>query len=330
MTPTNGIIELRTLDEITEHYVIDPGGILTKENYSIPIRPYRLIKPDAKCQYLKKGKRCAQDHQHGYIVECKDGSQVLIGNCCALNHLGLDDEEIVGRLKGLSTIERQNVRRHRIENMLGQRMQFIERVKAALKLLRVVQGQANHFISTLPPQVVSNLVDRWKRNSLEVFWEYMIVKRAKDEKGKPYVEKNWYPHSYGKIKGLGIWLDLEEQGYTLKLYEFLRQLEGTPVKQRLSQAELDQAEATFKYVSELLVIERELNAQSKLLAEFSSPANLLLSVQLSSNKELRAKAVEAVHLLIGQPCKTSFERFVADVDQALQRQHSADGIRIAS
>lgn len=330
MTPTNGIIELRTLDEINEHYVIDPGGILTKENYSIPIRPYRLIKPDAKCQYLKKGKRCAQEHQHGYIVECKDGSQVLIGNCCALNHLGLDDEEIVGRLKGLSTIERQNVRRHRIESMLGQRSQLIERVKAALKLLRVVQGQANHFISTLPPQVVTNLVDRWKRNSVEVFWEYMIVKRAKDEKGKSYVEKNWYPHSYGKIRGLGVWLELEEQSYTSKLYEFLRQLEGIPVKQRLSQAELDQAEATFKYVAELLVIERELNAQSKLLSEFSSPANLLLSVQLSSNKELRAKAVEAVHLLIGQPCKTSFQRFVADVDQALQRQHSADGIRIAS
>lgn len=330
MTPTNGIIEIRTLDEINDNYVIDPGCILTKETYSIPIRPYRLIKPDAKCQYLKKGKRCAQEHQHGYIVECKDGSQVLIGNCCALNHLGLNDEEIVGRFKGLSTIERQNVRRHRIESMLGQRMQFIERVKAALKLLRVVQGQANHFISTLPPQVVTNLVDRWKRNSIEVFWEYMIVKRGKDEKGKPYEEKNWYPHSYGKIKGLGVWLDLEEQGYTPKLYEFLRQLEGIPVKQRLSQAELDQAESTFKYVAKLLVIERELNAQSKLLSEFSSPANLLLSVQLSSNKELRAKAVEAVHLLIGQPCKTSSQRFVADIDQALQRQHSADGIRIAS
>lgn len=330
MTPTNGIIEIRTLDEINDNYVIDPGCILTKETYSIPIRPYRLIKPDAKCQYLKKGKRCAQEHQHGYIVECKDGTQVLIGNCCALNHLGLNDEEIVGRLKGLSSIERQNIRRHRIENMLGQRSQLIERVKATLKLLRVVQGQANYLISTLPPQVVTNLVDRWKRNSIEVFWEYMIVKRGKDEKGKPYEEKTWYPHSYGKIKGLGVWLELEEQGYTPKLYEFLRQLEGIPVKQRLSQAELDQAEATFKYVAELLVIERELNAQSKQLSEFSSPANLLLSVQLSSNKELRAKAVEAVHLLIGQPCKTSFQRFVADIDQALQRQHSADGIRIAS
>ncbi|MCF5700478.1 hypothetical protein [Pseudomonas syringae] len=330
MTPTNGIIEIRTLDEINDNYVIDPGCILTKETYSIPIRPYRLIKPDAKCQYLKKGKRCAQEHQHGYIVECKDGTQVLIGNCCALNHLGLNDEEIVGRLKGLSSIERQNIRRHRIETMLGQRSQLVERVKATLKLLRVVQGQANCLISTLPPQVVTNLVDRWKRNSIEVFWEYLIVKRGKDEKGKPYEEKTWYPHSYGKIKGLGVWLELEEQGYTLKLYDFLRQLEGIPVKRQLSQAELDQAEATFKYVAELSVIERELNAQSKLLSDFAGPANLLLLIQLSSNKELRAKAVEAAHLLIGQPSKTSSQRFIADIDQALQRQHSADGIRIAS
>ena len=330
MTPTNGIIEIRTLNEINGHFVIDPECILTKETYSIPIRPYRLIKPDAKCQYLKKGKRCAQEHQHGYIVECKDGKQVLIGNCCALNHLGLDDEQIVGRLKDLSATERQNIRRHRIETMLGQRRQLIERVKAALKLLRGLQGQASHFIFTLPPQVVTNLLDRWKRNSVEVFWEYMIVKRGKDDKGKPYAEKTWYPHSYGKIKGLGLWLELEEQGYTHKLYEFLRQLEGIPVKQRLSQAELDQAEATFKHVAELSVIERELNAQAKQLSDFADPANLLLSVQLFANKELRAKAVEAVHQLIGEPCKTSSERFVADIDQALQRQHSADGIRIAS
>jgi hypothetical protein len=330
MTPANGIIEIRTLDEINDHYVIDPDCILTKETYSVPIRPYRLIKPDAKCQYLKKGRRCAQEHQHGYIVECKDGTQVLIGNCCALNHLGLDDEEIISRLKGLSTIERQNVRRHRIETMLGQRSQLTERVKASLKLLRVVQGQANQVISTLPPQVVTNLVDRWKRNSFEVFWEYMIVKRGKDDNGKPFSEKTWYPHSYGKIKGLGVWLELEEQGYTPKLYDFLRQLEGIPVKRQLSQAELDQAEVTFKNLAELSVIERELNVQCRLMSDFTAPANLLLSVQLSSNKELRAKAVEAVHLLIGQPCKTSFQRFVADIDQALQRQHSADGIRIAS
>ncbi|WP_283183487.1 hypothetical protein [Pseudomonas svalbardensis] len=330
MTPTNGIIEIRTLDEINDHYLIDPVCILTKETYAVPIRPYRLIKPDAKCQYLKKGKRCAQEHQHGYIVECTNGTQVLIGNCCALNHLGLNDEEIVGRLKGLSSIERQNIRRHRIETMLGQRSQLVGRVKATLKLLRVVQGQANRFICTLPSQVVTNLVDRWKRNSIEVFWEYMIVKRAKDEKGKPYEEKTWYPHSYGKIKGLGVWLELEEQAYTPKLYDFLRQLEGIPVKKQLSQAELDQAEVTFKNVAELSVIDRELNAQSKLLSDFAGPANLLLLIQLSSNKELRAKAVESAHLLIGQQCKTSSQRFVADIDQALQRQHSADGIRIAS
>ena len=330
MTPTNGIIEIRTLDEINDHYVIDLECIVTKETYSIPIRPYRLIKPDAKCQYLKKGKRCAQEHQHGYIVERKDGKQVLIGNCCALNHLGLDDVQIVDRFKDLSANERQNIRRHRIESMLGQRLQFIERVKAALKLLRGLQGQASHFIFTLPPQVVTNLVDRWKRNSVEVFWEYLIVKRGKDDKGRPYEEKTWYPHSYGKIKGLGLWLELGEQGYTHKLYEFLRQLEGIPVKQRLSQTELDQAEVTFMHLAELSVIEREVNAQSKLLSDFAAPVNLLLSVQLSANKELRAKTVEAVHLLIGEPCKTTFVRFVADIDQALQRQHSADGIRIAS
>ena len=91
-------------------------------------------------------------------------------------------------------------------------MHLVERVKVAQKLHRGLQGQASHFIFALPPQLVTNLLDRWKRNSVEAFWEYMIVKRGKDDKGKPYEEKSWYPHSYGKIKGLGLWLELEVQG----------------------------------------------------------------------------------------------------------------------
>lgn len=330
MRNCGGVVELRTFDDIYDNYVIDFERILTKESYSVPIRPYRLIKPDAKCQYLKKGKRCGQDHQHGYIVECKDGARVLIGNCCALNHLGLDDEKIVGHFKALSAAERQSIRRHRVENTLAEREQLIERIKTALKMLRALQDQASRFTSNLPEKVVANLLDRWKRNSTEIIWEYMIVRQGKDDSGKRYTEKNWYPHSYGRVKGLGLWLELEDQGYSHKLYDFLRRLDSIPVKQRLSEAELYEAEATFQYIAELGLIERELANQSELLSEFGDPANLLLTVQLFANKVLRAQAVEAVHRLIGEPCKASPERFVADIDQALQRRYSADGIRIAS
>jgi hypothetical protein len=330
MIAPKGIIEIRTLDDINALYVIDPECILTKETYCNPLRPYRLIKSEAKCQYLKKGKRCSQEHQHGFVVECKDGKQVLIGNCCAFNHLGLNDEQVTGDFRVLSAKEQQDIRRYRVETLLGQREHLIERVKTALKLLWALHGQAGRICSALPAQVVANLTDRWKRNSMEVFWEYMIVKKDTDERGKPYQEKRWYPHSYGMLRGLGLWLQLEEQGYTHRLYEFRRQLERIPVKQRLTKAEIDQAEATFNQVAELSVIERELQAQSKLMADFIAPGNLLLTIQLFGNKEVRAKAVDAVHRLTGESCGTTPERFIADIDQALQRQHSADGIRIAS
>jgi hypothetical protein len=330
MTPVNSTIEIRTLAEINEIYTVDPECILTKETYSIPVRPYRLIKTEAKCQYLKKGKPCATDHAHGFVVERTDGKLVLLGNCCAYNHLGLDDEQVVGRFKAASATERQNIRRHKIERMLDQRTRLIERVKAGLKLLREVQGEANLILVTLPPQVVTSLLDRWKRDAVEVEWQYLIIKQGKDDQGKREDEKKWHRHSYGKIRGLGLWLDLDAQGYSPKLYEFLKQVEGIPIKKNLSQAELDRAEATFNDVSGLSVIERDLALQSRLLQTFVEPANLLLSIQLFANQDLRAKTVEAVHTLLGQPCKTAPERFVADIDQALQRQYSANGIRIAS
>lgn len=330
MIPLKGIIEIRTLDDINALYGVDPECILTKETYGKPLRPYRLIRLEARCQYLKKGKRCAQEHQHGFVVECKDGTQVLIGNCCAFKHLGLDDEQVTGEFRGLSANERQNIRRHRVETMLSQTERFKERVKAALKMLRALHDEANHVCSLLPAQVVSNLTDRWKRRSTEVFWEYMIVKRGVDERGKLYEEKRWYPHSYGVLRGLGIWLQLEDQGYAQRLCDFRRQLEGIPVKRRLTNAEIDQAEETLNQVEALSVIERELQTQSKLMAEFVSPTNLLLTIQLFGNKDLRGKTVEAVHQLLGESCKTTPAKFIADIDQALQRQHSADGIRVAS
>ena len=99
MTPSKGIVEIRTLAELLSLYEIASDSTLTKDQYRNPLRPYRLIQPEASCQYQKNGKRCSQMHQHGFVVERHDDSKVLIGNCCALNHLGLDDEQVRGELK---------------------------------------------------------------------------------------------------------------------------------------------------------------------------------------------------------------------------------------
>ncbi|HBP5393891.1 TPA: hypothetical protein L6B50_29340, partial [Pseudomonas aeruginosa] len=76
MTPSNGIVEIRTLAELLSLYEIASDSTLTKDQYRNPLRPYRLIQPEASCQYQKNGKRCSQMHQHGFVVERHDDSKV--------------------------------------------------------------------------------------------------------------------------------------------------------------------------------------------------------------------------------------------------------------
>ncbi|MGR6740359.1 hypothetical protein [Pseudomonas chlororaphis] len=330
MTPLNGIVEIRTLAELSSLYEIASDSTLTKDQYRNPLRPYRLIRPEASCQYEKNGKRCSQMHQHGFVVERHDDSKVLIGNCCALNHLGLDDEQVRGGFMKLSATERQNIRRHRVETMLKQRENLIGRVRAASIKFRDLQSKASLILSTLPCEVGGVLLDRWKRNALEVSWEYLLIKKGKDEKGKPYEERSWYPHSFGKLKGLGLWLQLNQQLYQKNLLDLRRQLEAVPIKTRLSQVELELAETALKQVATLETIERELQDQIELLDNFRKSENLQLAIQVVSNQKVRAKTVTAVFHLIGEPCSTSPEKYVAEIDLALKQKYSAGGIRIAS
>ena len=72
MTPSNGIVEIRTLAELLSLYEIASDSTLAKDQYRNPLRPYRLIQPEASCQYQKNGKRCSQMHQHGFVVERHD------------------------------------------------------------------------------------------------------------------------------------------------------------------------------------------------------------------------------------------------------------------
>ncbi|MCO6057970.1 hypothetical protein NG726_14985 [Pseudomonas sp. MOB-449] len=330
MTPSNSIVEIRSLAELLSLYEIASDSTLTKDQYRNPLRPYRLIQPEASCQYQKNGKRCSQMHRHGFVVERHDDSKVLIGNCCALNHLGLDDEQVRGEFKKLSATERQNIRRHKIETMLKQRESLIGRTRAASIKFRGLQSKVSLILSTLPGEVGDALLDRWKRNALEVSWEYLLIKKGKDEKGKPHEERTWYPHSFGKLKGLGLWLQLDQQLYQETLLYLRRELEAIPTKARLSQTQLEQAEAALNQVSTLANIESELQDQDALLADFRKPANLQLTIQIVSNHKVRAETVKAVHHLMDEPCSTAPEKYVADIDLALKQKYSAGGIRIAS
>jgi len=330
MLPSNDTVEIRTLDELLSLYEIVLNSTLTKDQYRTPLRPYRLIQLEASCQYQKNGKRCSQLHQHGFVVERSDGSKVLIGNCCALNHLGLNDEQVRGEFKKLSATERQSIRRHKVETMLKQREGFIGRVRATTIKFRGLQNQVSLILSTLPAEVGDVLIDRWKRNAFEVSWEYLLIKKGVDENGNPYEERNWYSHSFGKLKGLGLWLQLDQQLYQEILLGLRRQLEAIPTNARLSQAELELAEIAFKQMATLEAVERELQVQATLLEDFCRLTNLRLAIQVVSNHKVRAETVKAVHQLSGEPGSMAPEKYIAEIDLALKRKYTAGGLRIAS
>lgn len=330
MKPSNEIVEIRTLAELQSLFEFDSESILTKDQYRNPLRLYRLIQPEAACQYKKHGKRCAQLHQHGFVVERHDDSKALIGNCCALKHLGLDDELVTGEFRKLSATERQNIRRHKVETLLQEREKLIGRARAANVLFRELQHQAELVLTTLPSEVGDSLRDRWKRNAMDVSWEYLVIKKGLDSSGNQIEERKWYPHSFGKLRGLGLWLKLDEQEYQVTLLSIRRQLEAIPTKQRLTQPQLVMAEAAFSNMTTLDSLEREIQDQLKLLVEFLMPANLHMAVQVVSNRKVRAATVTAVHKLLGETCSMAPDKYVADIDLGLTRKYTAGGIRIAS
>ncbi|MBX9914531.1 MAG: hypothetical protein K2Y25_11605 [Pseudomonadaceae bacterium] len=327
MSPTE-FMELKTLSDIQGRFDIAHDRLLNKENFSHGVRPYSLYQPEVSCQYEKHGKRCSQQHQKGYIVGCQDGAVVLIGHCCAHKHLSLDDESLRASFKMLDATEKQAIRRRKVESRLEQRQTFIEQGRAVHMRYKELQARVNEVNGTLPRQIWRKLVERWKSNSLDVVWEYQTTKVGVDENGKKFTEMAWHPSSYGKLNGLGIWLQLGAQEYAEQIADFRKQLELIPVKKLLTNLEIDHAEATFSSVAAITNIEREFESQFKLLDEFLKPSNLVLTIQLISNQAIRAETVVAVHQLTGQSLAEKPEKFVAEIERQLKRKHKATGVRI--
>ena len=324
------IIEIKSLEEINQLFRVQYDYALTKHTYRRPLRSYELINPDAKCQFLKKNKSCGQAHQHGYVVETSDDKQVLIGHCCALNHLGLDDEKVKNDFREVSSAERDAIRRGKIENLLATKDELICDVKRVLTQVKSLNAQANRVLGIMPSKVVDALIDRWKRNALKVNCEYLIIRRGKDESGRDVEEKSWYPHECGTLKGLGQWLEFEKLTLMRQLYDFLRKLESIPVKKRLRKDELISAESVFNELSALAILKREIEVQRGLIDHFCVLSNLIVTVQLFADRELRAKVVDAIYQLSGESLEVPSSRIVNEIDRSIRERYKADGLRIAS
>ena len=323
------INEIKTIEEIDQMFHIERDYVLTKQTYRRPLRSYKLINADAKCQFLKKSQNCGQAHQHGFVVETHDDKQVLIGHCCALNHLGLDDDQVKNDFRQLSASERDTIRRAKIEALLSTRDDLTSSVKAILLEVRSLQADAGRVFVALPLKLIIALADRWKRNTLKVSCEYLIVKKGKDDSGKMITENFWYPHDCGTLKGLGAWLELEKLNYTQQVYTLLHKLQSIPTKKRLTKDELLRAETVVNELKGLSLLEREVKQQRALISDFCEMPNLLTMVQLFANREFRAEIVEAIHLLAGEQLKGLPSRIVDTIDQSIREKYNAAGLRIA-
>lgn len=327
-TAASATHKIKTLVEINELFEIEYEYVLTKEKYQRPIRSYELINSDAKCQYLKKSKVCGQAHQHGYVVDTSDGKLALIGHCCAFNHLGLDNHQIQNAFRQLTTSERDAIRKSRVQDVFSRKDELVQRVKELLKEAKSLQSEAQRVLSVIPEKVVVALIDRWKRNNLKINWEYLIVKRSKDERGKTITENSWYPHECGTLKGVGVWLEPEKLTFAQQLYSSLRKLESIPTNKKLTNNELELAEALINDLPQISLIERSVKDQGRLISTFCQHQNLILIIQLTSNREIRAQAVETVYSLTGEPFDSSASRFVDSIDQSIRDIYKAEGLRI--
>lgn len=323
-------LEIKTLEQLNALYEIASKVVLTKSTFSSPLRLYRLIKPDAKCQYLRGSKSCGQEHQHGYVVETTDEKHVLIGHCCALNHLGLDDEKVKASFSRVRKEYGIAIRQARVNQILQGKDLLIKQVKESLKETVAVLSEANRILRLLPEHISKTLVDRHKRRDMAVKWEYLIVKTEKEDDGRVVSKKYWHPHTFGFLKGSGDWLEPSAMPHRSDLLMLLHELENIPSKESLTKDEMESAESVIKRVSSLDKLRRDLSTQRKLMEDFCRMDNLILLAQLTSNRSLRADTVIAIHEILGASLQQDANKFINSIDRDAREQYGASGLRIAS
>lgn len=319
----------KTITGLNELFDIDGDETLSKDNFSHPVRSYRLYKPEAKCQYLKRSTPCRKEHQHGYVVKTNNGKHVLIGHCCAEKHLGIEDKEIKNSFSKLRQAEDFEFRTKRASKFLTDRDKISADLKALSKEAETLCDNAFQIIQLLPHEVVRLLVDRFKRRNFEILWKYSRTKEV-IENGKKKTEVTWYPLKFKPLKGLGNWLQPRRNSLKPKIDAILHELEELPNQIHLERGDLKKAESIIKQLSRFNAMKGEIAKQNNLLQEFCTKENLKLLMQITGNQKLRAEIVCAEHAILGKPHPSQPARVVSEFDNGLRKENKASGLKLAS
>ncbi|RTS15654.1 hypothetical protein [Pseudomonas aeruginosa] len=318
-------IEVSNLQQLLDMFSISTEENLEIGNYHYPLKPYSLIKAEAECQYLRKNQRCGKLHQRGYVVVTKTNNLVLIGHCCAHNHLSIDGENVKGDLFLVSRKDRLAFRQARIAEIQENKSNIAAEIRKIRMEFEAFRQKAEWLLEIIPKPIVSKLVDKYKRGDFSVQWEYLKIKRDKQSNTE---EKSWYVHDFGLIKGVGDWLFINSSSLTMKICSLSVKLKTIPSEGRISNDELFQAEKVVRELSDLRNYWIELDRAKKNIEVFCTRENLQLLPQLVSNREARADAVRSLHKILGEPIKNDASKYVDNLDKAFSQKYQADGLRL--
>jgi hypothetical protein len=314
---------------VTQTSVPSGDEALSKDNFKRPIKSYRLTKQEARCQYLRGQHVCGQEHLWGYVVETKSNNKVLIGNCCAERHLGIEDKNIKLAFSKLRKSEKLEANRARVCKFLAGRKELENKLDYLKQAAERDFHEASRIVELLPAPILKNLLDRWKRRDFNVTWEYSVRKKTKQEDGSTSTVEDWHLMDFRPLKGLGDWLT-PSRGVGFSFSAARRRLNKLPTHLFLSETEIKEAEEVINLVSNLDSIEQRLTRQRRLMRDFCSKDNLKLLVQLTSNRGFRADSVRAAHSILEEDLRQEASRVVDDIDKSLRSKYGASGLRLAS
>jgi hypothetical protein len=324
------VLNIKTLSQLREIFEIAGDESLSKDNFKRPIKSYRLFKQEARCQYLRGQHICGQEHLRGYVVETKNNNKVLIGNCCAEKHLGIEDKDIKLAFSRLRKSEKLEADRAKVRKFLAGRKEIENRLGYLKQVAESNFHEASRIVEILPAPILKTLRDRWKRRSFNVIWEYSVRKEVKREDGSTSTAEDWHLMDFRPLKGLGDWLTPRSGGLGISFSAVGRRLNNLTAHLFLSETEIKEAEEVIKQVSQLDSIEQELARQHKLMRDFCGKDNLNLLMQLTPNRKLRADAVRAAYRILGEDLRQEASRVVDNIDGSLRRKYGASGLRMAS
>lgn len=330
-TPSLNYVEIKSLQQLFDFFDIDRSVSLSKENYYRPRKYYRLQKSEAKCQFLNGRTVCGQEHQIGYVVETKNAKLVIIGHCCALKHLGIDDKDI----------QREFSKARRNEDFERRRafvLKFLSTRDAVVEDLQLLEKNSEHFflessriIQLLPKQIRKNLEDRWKRRDFSLRWRCLKPKmRDKGNGRQEVIRYEWSAVEYPPLSGLGSWLHPRWGSSSKNISELRTQLEKLPKHSLLSVDQVKEAEKVIKQIKELDHVKAWHAQQLELISQFCEKENIMRLAFLSDDRNLRTETIRAVYSILGEKPPAEAAQIIADIDNSLREKYGASSLKIAS